>query len=153
MEKNNINPNFNEATEKQLDYIEQISSTVLTREERIQLGKLMNSCAEMFKFIVSRVPPLSVFQAIDLYFTRFHKNSSIKHRKLYFKDYDNQLFFVAMYMFKGTTFRKAVEEIELLKMSYTDGKVESYTAFEHHYQTCEKFRNLVNREKNTKQKY
>jgi hypothetical protein len=150
MENNNLNPNFNQATEKQLDHVEQISSTSLSCEERIQLGKLINSCSGLFKFIVSRVPPLTVFQAIDLYFASFQKKKSPKQRKQQFGDFENQLFSVVLYMFLGATFKKSVKDIEELKENYTDGKIESFTSFDYHYQNNEDFRNLVNKDKKTK---
>ncbi len=150
MENNNINSNFNQATERQLDHVEQISSTLLTCEERIQLGKLINSCSGLFKFIVSRVPPLTVFQAIDLYFSSFQKKKSPKQRKQQFGDFENQLFSVVLYMFLGSTFKKSVKDIEELKENYTDGKIESFTSFDYHYQNNEDFRSLVNRDKKTK---
>jgi hypothetical protein len=150
MEKNNINPNFNQGTEKQLDHVEQISSTLLTCEERIQLGKLINSCSGLFKFIVSRVPPLTIFQAIDLYFSSFQKKKSPKQRKQQFGDFENQLFSVVLYMFLGSTFKKSVKDIEELKENYTDGKIESFTSFDYHYQNNEDFRDLVNKDKKTK---
>lgn len=150
MENNNINPNFNQATEKQLDHVEHISSTLLSCEERIQLGKLINSCSGLFKFIVSRVPPLTLFQAIDLYFASFQKKKSPKQRKQQFGDFENQLFSVVLYMLFGSTFKKAVQDIEELKEMYTDGKIESYTSFDYHYQNNEDFRRLVNRDKKTK---
>jgi hypothetical protein len=152
MENNNLNPNFNQATEKQLDHIEQISSTSLSCEEKIQLGKLINSCSGLFKFIVSRVPPLTVFQAIDLYFASFQKNKSPKQRKQQFGDFENQLFFVVLYMFLGSTFKKSVKDIEELKENYTDGRIESFTSFDYHYQNNEDFRDLVNKDKKTKLK-
>jgi hypothetical protein len=150
MEKNNINPNFNLATEKQLDHVEQISNDLLSCEQRIHLGKLINSCSGLFNFIVSHVPPLSVFEAIDLYFTRFQKNKSPTRRKQQFGNYENQLFSVLMYMFLGSTFKNAVEDIKELKEAYTDGKIESFTSFDYHYQNNEGFRNLVNKDKKTK---
>lgn len=150
MEKNNINPNFNQTTEKQLDHIEQISSTLLTCEERIQLGKLLNSCSGLFKFIASRVPPLTVFQAIDLYFTSFHKHKSPIQRKQQFGDYENQLLFVVFYMFLGLNFKKSVQEIEELKEFWTDGAVESYTTFDYHYRNNEYFRNSENKRRKSK---
>jgi hypothetical protein len=150
MENNNLNPNFNQATKKQLDHVEQISSTSLSCEERIQLGKLINSCSGLFKFIVSRVPPLTVFQAIDLYFASFQKKKSPKQRKQQFGDFENQLFSVVLYMFLGSTFKKSVKDIEELKENYTDGKIESFTSFDYHYQNNEDFRDLVNKDKKTK---
>lgn len=152
MENNNTNLNFNQATEKQLDHVEQISSTLLTCEERIQLGKLINSCSGLFKFIVSRVPPLTIFQAIDLYFASFQKKKSPKQRKQQFGDFENQLFFVILYMFLGSTFKKSVKDIEELKENYTDGKIESFTSFDYHYQNNEDFRDLVNKDKKIKLK-
>tara|TARA_R100001377_G_scaffold85305_2_gene71419 strand:- start:673 stop:1134 length:462 start_codon:yes stop_codon:yes gene_type:complete len=152
MENNNTNPNFNQATEKQLDHVEQISSTLLSNEERIQLGKLINSCCGLFKFIVSRVPPLTVFQAIDLYFASFQKKKTPRQRKQQFGNYENQLFFVVLYMFLGSTFKKSVQDIEELKETYTDVKIESYTSFDYHYQNNQDFRDLVNKDKQTKYK-
>jgi hypothetical protein len=150
MENNNTKLNFNQVTEKQLDHVEQVSSTLLTCEERIQLGKLINSCSGLFKFIVSRVPPLTIFQAIDLYFASFQKKKSPKQRKQQFGDFENQLFSVVLYMFLGSTFKKSVKDIEELKENYTDGKIESFTSFDYHYQNNEDFRDLVNKDKKTK---
>lgn len=150
MQNHNINPNFNPATEKQLDHVEQISNDLLSCEQRIQVGRLINSCSGLFKFIVSHVPPLSVFEAIDLYFTKFQKKKSPIRRKQQFGDYENQMFFVLMYMFLGSTFKDAVNEIEELKETYTDGKIESFTSFDYHYQNNENFRSLVNKDKKSK---
>ncbi|WP_085302124.1 hypothetical protein [Colwellia polaris] len=150
MQNHNINPNFNPATEKQLDHVEQISNDLLSCEQRIQVGRLINSCSGLFKFIVSHVPPLSVFEAIDLYFTKFQKKKSPIRRKQQFGDYENQMFFVLMYMFLGSTFKDAVNEIEELKETYTDGKIESFTSFDYHYHNNENFRSLVNKDKKSK---
>jgi len=55
-------------------------------------------------------------------------------------------------MFLGSTFKDAVHDIEELKESYVDGKVESFTTFDYHYQNNEDFRDLVNKNKKSKYK-
>jgi len=55
-------------------------------------------------------------------------------------------------MFLGSTFKDAVHDIEELKESYVDGKVESFTTFDYHYQNNEDFRDLVNKDKKSKYK-